>query len=302
MAMRCLGGTRGYSMLRTKSGWQGAYDILKRMKGGHKLFPHGFTIVETLIVLAVTGGLFVAIAVTLSGRQASTQFEQGIQDIRAEIQQTINDVSTGYYPSSSNFQCNAGAAGPTFSATAVEQGANSGCVFIGKVIQFDIAATNPEAYRVYSLAGLKLDSAGNTADTYDEANSAVIPNSIQSKLLKYGLTTANMTYGPSNTAIGAVGFVNSLSPASSDAIGSQQVRLLPIRGTALNRTQAQGTTAINTYIKANSGYTPDTDVDPQGGVTVCFASGSTNQSGEIKIGSNGRQLSVTLAIKGTTTC
>src|SRR6266511_2117091 len=130
-------------MRKKRSFAQDAYGILETMKGGKK--ARGFTVVETLIVLAVTGGLFVAIAATLSGRQNRTQFTQAIQEIQSQIQQVVNDVGSGYFPSTNNFSCSATLAGPSIATGSAEQGSNAGCVFIGKAIQFGVAGTDPEA-------------------------------------------------------------------------------------------------------------------------------------------------------------
>ncbi|MGI0135266.1 MAG: type II secretion system protein, partial [Candidatus Micrarchaeaceae archaeon] len=84
----------------------------------------GFTIVETMIVLAITGALFIAIASTLAGRQNSAEFNHAIQTVQAQIQQTVNQVSAGFYPSNSNFTCSASGSAVIFNSGAVGQGSN----------------------------------------------------------------------------------------------------------------------------------------------------------------------------------
>ncbi|MET1032944.1 MAG: type II secretion system protein, partial [Candidatus Saccharimonadales bacterium] len=149
-----------------------AYAIIERMKGGKK--ARGFTVIETMIVLAVTGGLFLAIAVTLSGRQQRTQFEQGINDIRAQLQQVINDVGTGFYPSLTNFRCTAGASGPVMVTGTTNQGENTGCIFMGKAMQFGVNGTDPEQFLTYSVAGLQRTTTGDEVATYAQAQPRVI--------------------------------------------------------------------------------------------------------------------------------
>lgn len=281
---------------------QSAYDILEDMKGGKK--ARGFTVIETLIVLAVTSGLFIAVAATLTGRQQRTQFEQGINDVRSQIQQVINDVGTGFYPSLSNFQCSAGAFGPTFTAAAGEQGENTGCIFLGKVMQFKVLGTDPEEFNVYSTAGLQRTSTGTEVTTYVQALPKVIspstsspgtPDITEKKKLLYGLTTLWVRSGATN--YGSVAFVNKLASYSSGSIvsGAGQVDVAAVNGTSLDADQNSGAQAINTNLAAST-------FNPVNGVQICFVSGGSNQSGLITIGSNGRQLSVTLSIKGNTTC
>ncbi|MEK7153487.1 MAG: type II secretion system protein, partial [Patescibacteria group bacterium] len=267
------------------------------MKGGLK--TRGFTIIETLIVLAVTGGLFLAVAFTISGKQTRTQFEQAINEIKSQIEQTINDVAVGFYPNTNNFGCQAGAFGPVLSSAVNNQGENTGCIFVGKAIQFGIAGTDPEEFRVFTIAGLQRDSTGAETTTYAAAMPRVvapsttnpsIPDASVSNKLQYGLITNRVTHGATN--VGAIVFANKLASYSSGSIvsGAQQVNVVPVSGSSLNVSKEAAATAINSQLATSP-------VNPGGGVTICFVSGGSNQSGLITIGSNARQLSVTLSIK-----
>lgn len=278
-----------------------AYAILKPMKATAK--ARGFTIAETLIVLAITGGLFVAVAITLSGRQQSTQFSQGIQEIKTQIQQVISDVSVGYYPNANNFSCTPSLTGPTFGGVATAQGENTGCTFIGKALQFrPNSPSDPEQFNILSLAGLQRNNTGDEPKTYAGAGGAlpsVVPGATEVKKLQYGLTVYRVMYTGSAANAGGVAFVNSLSGYTLS--GAQQVRLLPVKGMNLDQTTAQGTAATNNYMKG-VGFAPDTDGNTITSVTICFASGGTDQSGLVTIGNNGRQLAVTLSIRGGKVC
>lgn len=262
----------------------------------------GFTIVETLIVLAVTGALFAAAAIAIAGRQNRTQFEQAAQDIRSQIQQAINEVATGYYPNMQNFSCIAGANGPSFGAGSTEQGANKGCIFIGKALQFAVSGTDPEQLRVFTIAGLQRASGGAEITSYAEARPKIVSHpSIESasegKHLLYGLTTASADYGAAKTSIGAIAFVNSLAQYSNGSVvsGAQQVNVIPVRQTSLG-------TSVGNAAKVIEDNLASSPVNPSGGIRLCFVSGTTNQSGLITIGGNDRQLSVTLDIKGNKIC
>lgn len=283
-----------------------AYGILGRMKGGKK--PNGFTISETLIVIAITGVMFSAIVFTLSGRQNKTEFTQAIQEVQSQIQQVIHDVSVGYYPNPNNFQCVAALSGPQFSAGTTEQGANEGCVFLGKAIQFGSVPSSKagiEDFRIYSIAGLQRTAAGDEVTDYIDAKPTVVappatPSGVdttETKYLLHGLTTKEIVYGSPATTVGIIAFANSLATYEGSAIqsGVQSVRVIPIRTSSLGATKAQAITAINNQF-ANS------VVDPANGVRLCFVSGGTDQSGLVVIGGTSRQLTVTLSIKGNKTC
>src|SRR5882762_7178443 len=97
----------------------------------------GFTIVETMIVLAITGALLLMAMLMISGQQGKTEFTQAINDIQAQINDVINNVGTGYYAKTTDFSCSAGASGPVFNASgSTGQGSNTACVFMGRAVQF----------------------------------------------------------------------------------------------------------------------------------------------------------------------
>jgi prepilin-type N-terminal cleavage/methylation domain-containing protein len=278
----------------------------------------GFTIIEVLIVLAITGGLFISAATMISGRTAKTQFEQAVNQMTGQIRQQINDVSSGFYPNSNNFICAPNAAGNAVAITAASttdnQGTNDGCIFLGKTLYFGKAAgTEPERYVSFPVAALQRDTAGDEVTSIAAAAPAVIypvapnpnaPNGSQTTPLQYGLTVSKMYYnGNTANTIGAVAFLSSLGQYNGTDLvsGSQQVSMIPIRNTSIGRTNI-GTAAsdLNANL-ASSGTTFTTT--PATEVAICFDSGTTNQSGLITIGGgSGRQLSVTLSIKGSTGC
>jgi hypothetical protein len=227
-----------------------------------------------------------------------------VQAARAQIQQVINDVGVGNYPANQNFSCLASPLGPTITPGTTKQGENSGCIFLGKVIQFHVNSTDPEQFRVYTVAGLQRDSSGGEVSAYSDAkpraiapssSSPGVPDNSVKGTLQYGLTTTSMKYG--GTDIGAVAFVNSLASYSSGTIvsGAEQVNMIPINTTTLDMSPTAAAQAINNQL----GSSP---VNPASGVKICFADARVGESGLITIGSNGRQLSVTLSIKGNTTC
>jgi len=110
--------------------------------------------VEVLIVLAVTGALFISAVALITGRQGQTEFDTSIHEIQSEIQQTVTEVSNGFYPNLGNFTCTASISGPTISGGSTGQGSNTGCIFLGKAIQFGMPSTDPEQFDTYSIAAL----------------------------------------------------------------------------------------------------------------------------------------------------
>jgi type II secretory pathway pseudopilin PulG len=284
----------------------------------------GFTIVETLIVLAVTGGLFVAIAATLAGRQNAAEFTHAIQSTQSQIQQTIDQVSAGFYPNQNNFTCASVGGSLQISIGSNTQGTNQDCVFLGKVIQFGVAGSNPEQYRVYTIAGLHCSTCivGPTSP-FQNVNPTVVGvnytvsdagllNYSSSGTLQYGLSTlwVKVLDKSNNIAanVGTVGFL--MEPGSLNTgtgnynSGTQQVDLVPILNTNINPGQSPHDAAntINTYLNSINTVSNPNAVNPAGGVQICLVSSGTNQSGLITIGGSGRQLLVKLNVKNNKTC
>lgn len=272
----------------------------------------GFTIVEVLIVLAITGALFVSAATMISGRTAKTQFEQSINQMTGQIRQQINDVASGYYPNNKNFTCTANGADFSITAGTNEQGTNTGCVFLGKALYFGVAGTDPEQYVSFPVAALQRNAAGEEITSIAAAKPAVIypatpqtnsPNSSDTISLQYGLKVSNMYYGTNpDNKIGALAFLSSLGQYNGTELvsGSQQISMLPLLNTSIDKTIGEAATAINaSFVTSHNTFTASTNKE----VNICFDSGTTDQSGLVTIGGgNGRELSVTLSIKGNLGC
>src|SRR5579863_8935858 len=105
------------------------------MFGGKQ--PQGFTIIEVIIFLGVSGLLFLSVLGLINNEQNKTEFFQGIHEFFSEMQDLSNNVQIGYYTNSNDFSCSvSGAGAPVMSSGPNSQGANYGCTFIGRVIQF----------------------------------------------------------------------------------------------------------------------------------------------------------------------
>lgn len=252
----------------------------------------GFTIVETMVVLAVTGGLFVMIVATLSGRQRSNEFIQSINDVRTRIQQVISETQNGYYANMGDFQCS-GAGGTvniTKPAISPAQGENQDCVFLGKVIQFGVGSGNGEQARVYPIVGLRKATTFAAAAPTPVYRSGVVDESTYFDM-KYGLQMVKML--SRNVEIGAFGVLSSLDSSNPGKSGDQQFSVYGVHGTKPTPGYDKDQAAQRVKNAFGSGLY---DTNPSGGVKICFSSGGTNQYGLITVGDNGGQLSVDLNI------
>lgn len=276
----------------------------------------GFTVIEVVIVLAISGGLFVSAVLMISGRQNQTAFDQSIRQIQSQIQQVLNEVSTGYYPTNSDFRCAAGAAGqpPILTSASSAQGTNSGCIFLGKAIQFRVASTDPEQFVVYTVAGLKQTSSGTESATLADARPVVVapatlsqvtsgyPDNSSTEQLQNGLTTVRAWYrnGGADVEIGSIVFVNSLADygGSSNLVsGSGRVNIVAVDNTALNSTKVDLVQALNSD---GGNRLVGGTINPVGGVFICFESAGTQDYAIVQIGGESRDLAVTLTVKDKT--
>lgn len=275
------------------------------MKRG--LGTRGYTLLEVLIVLAITGGMLMGAMFLISGQRQKTEFSQAIREIDSQIQEVINNVSTGYYANTGNTVCNGSTGRPRLILAAGDmQGTNKDCIFIGRVLQFGVAGSSNENYNIFNVVGLKqyLSGAGyKQSQTFADAKPTAMapgsgttssfPDSTDKRKLGYGLSITSMKVGAQ--PIGAVGFFSSLAPYGSTngnlVSGTQSIDLVPIPNTALNATPTSVVDAINAL------DTTAVTKNPAGGVVLCFQSGGTRQYGQITIGNNGRQLTTTLAIQ-----
>lgn len=264
----------------------------------------GFTIVETLIVLSVTGMLLFLALLAFAGQQNRVEFNQAVRDIQSVIQQTANELSAGFFPNSNDITCLAGASGPILGAGSQEQGTNTGCILLGRAMQFRVAGSNGEGYTVFTLAGLR-DNNGDLASTKPKTvyPSPPLPaSSIVNATLHNNLKVVRMTYtdGGAPINIGSFAFVNGLGSVTGGSFdsGTQQISVVPVGNSKLDDPVVTAAGDIDNNLD-NPAQSPP---NPRGGVQICFASGGSDQSGLVTVGGNGRTVSVTLDIKNSTDC
>jgi hypothetical protein len=246
----------------------------------------------------VTGAMLLVAILAFMGQSAKVEFNTSIRDIQSIIQATINDVGTGFYPSGDDIKCELGGNGLSITTDNVEQGSNTDCIFMGKVMQFGALGTDPQQYNILTLAGYK-DNNGDI--TQAKPQIVDIPSATTNAILRNGLNAVSMRYvvGGVSDDIGAVAFVNGLGSYSDSQLisGSQQLSLLPVPDSGkIPNTDKQA------VIEAVEDQLVNAPINPSGGVQICFASSGTKQSGLITIGSGGRGLTVKLDIKSTLDC
>lgn len=267
----------------------------------------GYTVVEVLIFLAISGVLFVSAMLAMSGKQAQTEFNQTVRDFQTQLQSINDNVAHGFYNRLQAFSCQyAGGAGSGISITAgnTAPGTNTDCIYIGEAIQF-APNGNANTYRLYTLAGQRqtanggnlqdvgsLDDAKPTAIAQGLSTNTTTPDMYQDYKLANGIQVGKVTYqlssgGPQNT--GALAVVTSFpaTDATTGSLnsGSQSFSILPIIGTNMGDSGGDFVDKVNQITSANGWGTMP--INPPNGVTICLTGGGTNQSALIIIGGQG---------------
>jgi prepilin-type N-terminal cleavage/methylation domain-containing protein len=256
----------------------------------------GFTIIETLIVIAVSAAMLMSAIMLVAGQQRKVEFTQSAQDIRSVIEQVIAETSSGYYPNNGNFSCTATASNITIeSPPTAAQGSSDRCIFLGRAMQFGNSG-NKEAYIVHTIVGYQ-DNDSSISQAIPEA--VDLDSARTYGQMRNGVSVVAMRYtnGATSQPIAAFAFMQGLGDvdASNQILsGSQQVSLHPLDATFTNVNQF---TNIPTVVNSINQLDDTSPVNPSGGVQICLASGGTQQWAQITIGSNGRSLSVKLDYK-----
>ncbi len=251
----------------------------------------GFTIVETMLFLAISMLILVGAIIAVGGQQRRTQFSQSMRDLDSYLQDVFNDVSNGYYNPQTGLNCTVDGSGVvSFVSGGVSD--NTACTYIGKVIQFAATDMSGEVIHVYTVAGRRMN-AGMEVTTLAESNPAIIgtasTNAYDEYQLQWGVKLLNANL-PNTLALGV--FSTFGNTGSSSASGAITAFPLLINGVPYG--------ASDTLLKqqvaqlAASAPTRSDLAMPSDGVALCFQSGDGGQKAQLIIGRGSNGLSTKL--------
>ncbi len=258
--------------------------------------PKGFTIVETLIFLAVSSVILVSALVLVGGSQSKTQFNTAMNDVSEQITKVINNVANGYYPSQDE-GCRVAPSGDKleFIGTS-ELGESVNCVYLGRVIQF----SNQDNFRVYSVAGAR-KSAG-VLNTNMADSKATVLNGFEEIQLKNGIKIESITsIGETTPNYNSIGFFTSLGDTEPDGDGGTRLASggLSTNYIAITNGMLSDENRTPGYIGGDFRNEYDANKNPQKGVRICFRSGTTDQFGIIDIGGENRSATISTTVQGS---
>jgi len=269
------------------------------MKGGKR--PLGYTIIEVMIVLAVSGVMFLIAADFISGKQERTSFTEGVNEMASRIQDTIQQVTSGQY-SDIGLNCSfTGSSTSVFSGTN-PQGTNSTCIFLGKLIHFSEhdAAGGSHNYETFSLAGGLVNPTVSTPVTLANVYPAAIDPSLTTQQtiaqrldVVTGMKVTPFVGSPpvpgppvTNYSIGFIQNLGASTGAGSFQSGGQTISMVYGRTlSAPGMTEFAAATALNS------------NIDYAQKAQICLTDGT--QTAELIIGTNNNQFSVDVKQLGT---
>jgi len=284
----------------------------------------GFTIVETPVVLAVSGMLAASAMLMLNGKQSKTEFQVAANGMKQQLEQIINNTANGAYassdPISNGLTCN-GAVSPTSITTASSgQGTNSTCILLGNVVEFGIGSGSSSAqnFTVYPLVGkrYKFGTTTEVTNFTDAEPIALAPDNLNNthgidRSMAYktqnGLSFYQATYidtsgnpiTPPKPYV-VLAFADSLSQyqARSDGTLNSSTQNLDLYEYDIPWSPPAPTDSKSTVTKINGSIPGSTPIKA---VQLCFVSGGTNQSAQLTVSGNG-QLAVDLKVFGDRQC
>ncbi len=297
---------------------------------------NGFTIVETMIFLAISA---IMVAVTINsvvGKQGDTEFKTGLNIMRDNLSLNLTNILNGSYGLPVNYHCNApvGAGQPQLSTTPSTAG---NCTFLGELVSF-----GSNNYTIYTILGRTHKpfypnilatniTQANPIISTKLSNSYQIPESMTIHCMgvptssTYNCSTAQHIgslaiisftgFNGENAAGTAIQAYKGSSTSTGTLLnnGSLQVELIPIPLSQLNDSPSNTISLINRLINCPSnvnmvclpsgGLGPvSKPINPPNGIALCLDSGTNNESAELLFGGNNSPTSVSTKLFGSPGC
>lgn len=232
-----------------------------------KVGSGGYTIIEVMIFLTVSMAMFASVVGLVTSQNRKNQFTESVNTFNQNLQDIINDIDTGYFPSNSDFNCVIDGAGkPAFGTTAREQGKNQDCVFAGKSIA--VNTTDRTNFIVQTLVGRRTVNEGGTLRDVKDINEANLTP-----------LTGGSARNADNGTLSADVQITKIRPAGSSA----DYTMLGVL-TGFGQSSGAGTTSLKTGATKSqlAIFNPGTnqwDTNLTNGILICLAEGGNPAAG-----------------------
>lgn len=285
------------------------------MNSKQKIDKKGFTILEVMIVLAVTMILFFMATQFIAGKEQYNAFKVSLNSLQTEFKGIFNNVANGYFPDQ-NISCLVlGISNPIIKKGGnKQQGSHWGCIFLGDEVQIKTTGLV-----VYPIVGNRTGSNGRqVANIIDGNNTAIISSNISSQTYNFtnGLKAICAQFNQTNsfqlcdntTQKNIKIPINSFAVGISSASSQNNQALYFIANDDLKNPSYNNINntiskfdyindfnlSADIYINAITGFSKD--------IEVCVLSGGTNNSALFTIGGNGSVNNVTYYIYNNRNC
>lgn len=129
---------------------------MKREVGAPK--AAGFTIIEVMLFLAISGALVVALLVTVGTTISRQRFSDSINSTQAFVQQQVNETLNVVNDRENNGGCSVGSGTTVIGGGTTGRGA-SDCVVLGRALDF---TPDSETVKTYPVVGYEPDTTTGT--------------------------------------------------------------------------------------------------------------------------------------------
>jgi prepilin-type N-terminal cleavage/methylation domain-containing protein len=117
---------------------------------------NGYTLIEVMLVLAISSLLFIGATSIFGSRRSGVEFTQSIYDIESKVKQYSTQVSTGNFLETSDYTCSqlASTQRPILKLEASSSNSNQDCIYIGKALLPVIGSGDIYIYDVLGLRNI----------------------------------------------------------------------------------------------------------------------------------------------------
>jgi hypothetical protein len=271
--------------------------------------------------LAVSGVLLALAIVSIRGQSAQAEFTSGVNEVKAKMDSVINQVVSGYSTNNtstsaslSNYECILDASGSPQLRTGVNsvaRGANPECIFLGKVLQVNDDANDPQNNThiyIYNVLGRRsFVSGGASVNVTSMANAK--PTAATSLTEDYqmpnGIRVLSATTGVAAQHNTLTGIYTNLAGGSSGSASDLIAVQYPYSGNfGINNASVLRCVTLLDSCDVASAPGPATDPWPLNTWNLCLVSGRGDNRGKLTISSsNGLGVTTKLQTgKGSAIC
>ncbi len=164
----------------------------------------GFTIIEVVLFLAITGGLFAALMVGVNSNLTQQRYRESVSSLYAFLQDQYNEVNNPRNEERNKaLTCTDGAIVVDEVASGDARGASDKCVLLGKAITVESSGTVLKVSSVIGTERSSIDLSGDDIDALREYRPFLEFNNLsqQSKELDAGLSLKQRDNKPSELSI-----------------------------------------------------------------------------------------------------